>query len=73
MSQNINSQNDTIKSKWFTLKDILKGDNSSKQLRCENCDRVMKEYEGKHGKFLGCPNFMSDENCRNTYTIGYKS
>ena len=42
-----------------------------KELRCTKCNRLLKQYEGKFGKFLGCPNWISDEECRDTYTLEY--
>lgn len=42
------------------------------ELKCQNCGRLLKEYNGKFGKFIGCPNFQSDEGCRSTYSIENK-
>lgn len=56
-------------SEWTDINEVLKGGVKIEELRCLNCDRLLKEYEGKHGKFLGCPNFISDVECQKTYTL----
>jgi len=45
------------------------GDYKIEELRCLNCDRLMKEYDGRNGKFIGCPNWQQDVFCKRTYTV----
>lgn len=56
-------------SEWSKIEEVLQDGIKIEELRCVNCNRLLKEYEGKHGKFLGCPNFLSDEKCKKTYTL----
>lgn len=55
-----------------TLKEQLKGiitEDDKKYMRCENCGRLMKEFDGKYGKFMGCPNYFQEEKCRKTVSL----
>lgn len=56
-------------SEWQKVNDILHKGVKMEELRCKNCDRLLKEYDGKYGKFLGCPNFISDDECKTTYSM----
>lgn len=52
------------------IADIIKTTTKIKQeMRCQNCNRELKEYSGKYGKFIGCPNYKIDEGCRSTYSV----
>jgi len=32
---------------------------------CPNCGGQLKKFDGKFGEFVGCENFIRDDNCRN--------
>jgi len=56
------------KNKSKNISDVKKVINMS-VVNCPNCGRMLKEYDGKYGKFLGCPNYFMDQKCKKTYGI----
>lgn len=52
-----------------TKEQVKTGNYKIENLKCLNCDRLMKEYDGRNGKFIGCPNWQQDVRCKKTYTI----
>jgi len=59
-------------SEWLRVNDILHKDVKMEELECRNCGRKLKEFESKYGKFLGCSNFVADDECKKTYSLSAK-
>jgi len=38
-------------------------------LTCDYCNKPLKYYRSKYGIFIGCPNYIRNNNCRNTLSV----
>lgn len=61
-------------SKYIKVGDMLKRGLHISDIVCDKCGRQLREYEGKHGAFLGCPKWQESddkpgEGCKATKSI----
>jgi len=56
-------------SNFIKVEEQLKKGIKLSNLKCKNCGTQLEIYKGRYGKFIGCPNFNGDIDCKYTASI----